>query len=168
MVRVSATFGPYKLPPGTDDDEPVEGNPAHTVFERNERVDRRKRYLVAGGPAAVAAGAPGETRTPTPLRETDFESLGANVSILLGRQNWPVFKAVIGIFGWLSAAHLAGTFSQPPCTFTQELHNSYAREMAWREDPRRKPNGMLYLLVASAALAHPVSREWKGYWQRSH
>ena len=31
---------------------------------------------------------------------------------------------------------------------------------------RRKPNGMLYLLVASAALAHPVSREWKGYWQR--
>ena len=46
------------------------------------------------------------------------------------------------------------------------LH-SYAREMAWREDTRRKPNGMLYLLVASAALAHPVSREWKGYWQRS-
>ena len=45
------------------------------------------------------------------------------------------------------------------------LH-SYAREMAWREDTRRKPNGMLYLLVASAALAHPVSREWKGYWQR--
>ena len=34
--------------------------------------------------------------------------------------------------------------------------------------PRRKPNGMLYLLVASAALAHPVSREWKGYWQRSN
>ncbi len=32
---------------------------------------------------------------------------------------------------------------------------------------RRQPNGMLYLLVASAALAHPVSREWKGYWQRA-
>ena len=45
------------------------------------------------------------------------------------------------------------------------LH-SYAREMAWREDTRRKPNEMLYLLVAGAALAHPVSREWKGYWQR--
>ncbi len=27
--------------------------------------------------------------------------------------------------------------------------------MAWREDTRRKPNGMLYLLVASTALAHP-------------
>ena len=47
------------------------------------------------------------------------------------------------------------------------LH-SYAREAAWREDNRRRPNGMLYLLVAGAALGHPVSREWKGYWQRSH
>jgi hypothetical protein len=43
---------------------------------------------------------------------------------------------------------------------------AYAREMAWREDTRWKPNGMLYLLVASTALAHPVLREWKGYWQR--
>ena len=38
--------------------------------------------------------------------------------------------------------------------------------LALRRNTRRKPNGMLYLLVASAALAHPVSREWKGYWQR--
>jgi len=45
------------------------------------------------------------------------------------------------------------------------LHQ-YANEMAWREDHRRKPNGDLYQLVAGAALAHSVSREWKGYWQR--
>jgi len=43
---------------------------------------------------------------------------------------------------------------------------SYANEMAWREDTRRKPNGTLYLLAAGAALGHPVSRQWKGYWQR--
>ena len=46
------------------------------------------------------------------------------------------------------------------------LH-SYAREAAWREDYRRRSNGTLYLLVAGAALGHPVSREWKGYWQRT-
>jgi len=46
------------------------------------------------------------------------------------------------------------------------LH-AYANEMAWREDHRRKPNGALYQLVAGAALAHSVSREWKGYWQRA-
>ncbi|MCH7540026.1 MAG: IS1595 family transposase [Proteobacteria bacterium] len=44
---------------------------------------------------------------------------------------------------------------------------AYANEMAWRENNRRRPNGALYLLATSAALAHPVSREWKGYWQRS-
>lgn len=42
---------------------------------------------------------------------------------------------------------------------------SYAREMAWRENHRRVSNGELYLMAAGAALAHPVSRQWKGYWQ---
>jgi hypothetical protein len=44
---------------------------------------------------------------------------------------------------------------------------SYANEAAWREDNRRKPNGTLYLMAVNAALAHPVSRQWKGYWQRA-
>lgn len=46
------------------------------------------------------------------------------------------------------------------------LHH-YANEMAWREDNRRVDNGTQYTMVAAAALAHAVSREWKGYWQRS-
>jgi transposase-like protein len=45
--------------------------------------------------------------------------------------------------------------------------NAYAAEMGWREDHRRVSNGQQYLAVASAALTHPVSRQWKGYWQRS-
>ncbi len=44
---------------------------------------------------------------------------------------------------------------------------AYASEMAWREDHRRVSNGEQYLMVASAALAHPVSRQWKGYWQKA-
>ena len=43
---------------------------------------------------------------------------------------------------------------------------SYASEMAWREDNRRRSNGAQYLTVVGAALKHPVSRQWKGYWQR--
>jgi hypothetical protein len=42
--------------------------------------------------------------------------------------------------------------------------SSYAAEMAWREDNRRISNGEQYLMVINAALAHPVSRQWKGYW----
>ncbi|MDE3180512.1 MAG: IS1595 family transposase [Acidobacteriota bacterium] len=43
---------------------------------------------------------------------------------------------------------------------------AYAREMAWREDNRRQPNGMLHEMATGAALAHPVSRTWAAYWQR--
>lgn len=45
--------------------------------------------------------------------------------------------------------------------------NAYAREMAWREDNRRVSNGVQYLMAADAALKHPVSKQWCGYWQRS-
>ena len=44
--------------------------------------------------------------------------------------------------------------------------DAYAAEMAWREDNRRVSNGEQYLMAVNAALAHPVSRQWKGYWQR--
>ena len=45
--------------------------------------------------------------------------------------------------------------------------NAYASEMAWRDDHRRFSNGVQYLAMTSAALGHPVSRAWKGYWQRA-
>ena len=44
---------------------------------------------------------------------------------------------------------------------------AYAAESAWREDRRRMPNGALHLAATGAALAHPVSRVWAGYWQRN-
>jgi len=39
--------------------------------------------------------------------------------------------------------------------------------MAWREDRRRMPNGAQHHAATAAALSHPVSRMWAGYWQRS-
>lgn len=44
--------------------------------------------------------------------------------------------------------------------------SAYANEMAWRENFRRVSNGEQFLMIADAALSHPVSRQWKGYWQR--
>jgi transposase-like protein len=43
---------------------------------------------------------------------------------------------------------------------------AYAVEMAWREDNRRMANGALHQAATGAALGHPVSRVWAGYWQR--
>jgi len=38
--------------------------------------------------------------------------------------------------------------------------------MAWREDQSHKSNGGQFLLITAATAAVPVSRKWKGYWQR--
>lgn len=43
---------------------------------------------------------------------------------------------------------------------------AYATEMAWREDNRRVSNGGQFAQVVAASVAAPVSRQWKGYWQR--
>lgn len=44
---------------------------------------------------------------------------------------------------------------------------AYATEMAWREDNRRIANGTQFSMAVDAAAAAPVSRQWKGYWQRT-
>jgi transposase-like protein len=59
-------------------------------------------------------------------------------------------RAEIGIHHKISGVYLA----------------AYANEMAWRENNRRVSNGAQYLGVTAAALNAPVSRQWKGYWQR--
>ena len=43
---------------------------------------------------------------------------------------------------------------------------AYAAEMDWREDNRHVSNGEQYRSIVTAAARHPVSRQWKGYWQR--
>jgi hypothetical protein len=48
----------------------------------------------------------------------------------------------------------------------QYLHQ-YANHAAWLEDNRRTDNGTLAHIVLSNAMGAPVSRSWKGYWQRA-
>jgi transposase-like protein len=43
----------------------------------------------------------------------------------------------------------------------------YANHAAWLEDHRRFDNGALTNMALGLALRHPVSRRWKGYWQRN-
>jgi hypothetical protein len=38
--------------------------------------------------------------------------------------------------------------------------------MNWWEDYRRISNGEQYRAIVAAAALHPVSHQWKGYWQR--
>ena len=43
----------------------------------------------------------------------------------------------------------------------------YANQAAWLEDHRRTDNGSLAYGLAANAMERPVSRAWKGYWQRA-
>jgi transposase-like protein len=60
-------------------------------------------------------------------------------------------RAEIGIHHHISGPYLA----------------TYAAEMDWREDNRRVSNGEQYLALIAAVSKHPVSKQWKGYWQRA-
>jgi len=42
----------------------------------------------------------------------------------------------------------------------------YANDACWREDNRAVDSASNYAQVLTLAGAHPVSRQWKGYWQR--
>lgn len=42
----------------------------------------------------------------------------------------------------------------------------YVEEVAWREDHRKLSNGDQWRLLLAAGSQQPVSRRWKGYWQR--
>jgi hypothetical protein len=44
----------------------------------------------------------------------------------------------------------------------------YANHAAWMEDHRRRSNGANAFSLLGASLEHPVSRNWKGYWQRNN
>lgn len=44
--------------------------------------------------------------------------------------------------------------------------DAYAAHAAWLEDHRDESNGRLADRLIGRALASPVSRSWKGYWQR--
>ena len=48
----------------------------------------------------------------------------------------------------------------------QYLHQ-YANQAAWLEDNRRKDNGALAFGLVQNAMGCPVSRAWKGSWQRA-
>jgi hypothetical protein len=46
------------------------------------------------------------------------------------------------------------------------LLHAYANECAFRENNRRNDNGRNWTLATAAALAHPKSATWAGYWHR--
>jgi hypothetical protein len=75
--------------------------------------------------------------------------------------------------GWISTNHAESFFSRLRRVELGTHHKIagpytlyYANDACWREDNRRLDGQAKHLKVLSLAAAHPVSRVWKGYWQR--
>jgi transposase-like protein len=51
--------------------------------------------------------------------------------------------------------------------FWKQYAQAYNCECAWREEHRRHSNGDQLLLMLAAALNHPASKQWRGYYQRT-
>lgn len=48
----------------------------------------------------------------------------------------------------------------------RKAYISASAAVAWGEDHRREANGAQFVGIVKLAATNPVSRQWKGYWQR--
>jgi transposase-like protein len=51
--------------------------------------------------------------------------------------------------------------------FSPQHFPEYAGELAWKRDFAKKPLSDKVMMILSLCLCSPVSRKWKGYWQRA-
>ena len=166
-----------------------------TIRQENrveERVDRRLKRHQSPNRRAVVVMRERRGRTLPMVFKSEAESVrtiaervkpGAKVYA----DEATVWDALEGIFKTHRINHSVAFSDEGACTnqaesyfsrlrrselgvhhhFSPQYLHQYASEMAWREDNRRVSNGEQYLTVSRLALAHPISRYWKGYWQRS-
>ena len=160
---------------------------------REDRVDRRRKAYQTGKRQVVVAirehGPKGETLTHVAKSEAEgvpfvLGNVGPGVTIHADEAgHWDALEAryLTKRINHSEAYSLDGACTNAAESFFSRLRRAevgihhhiagpylaaYASEMAWREDNRRISNGEQFLLATSSALAHPVSRVWKGYWQR--
>lgn len=160
--------------------------------EKHERLDRRLRETQTGKRQVVVAmrERDGETRTFVGKREAEGVALvAANVAagaVIHADEatHWDALEARYAThrINHSEAYSLAGACTNMAESFFSRLRRAevgthhhiagqylaaYAAEMAWREDFRRTSNGKQFGMIVAAAMAAPVSRQWKGYWQRA-
>jgi len=159
---------------------------------KGHRVDRRRTENQTGKRQVVIVARERNGKTLTFVTKSEDEGVrGLHDRIALGStifadeaSHWDAFHAryvTKRINHSVAYSHNGASTNQAESFFSRlrraeiGIHHkiagpylaAYAAEMDWREDHRRVSNGEQYGLVVRAALTHPVSQVWKGYWQRS-
>jgi transposase-like protein len=163
----------------------------HTKQEniKADRKDRRREVPAKRQSVVVARERDGKTRTFVVAKESDaialIRSVVAPGSIVHADEagGWDMLHAHYEMrrINHSVAFSLDGACTNQAESYFSRLRRAeigqhhhvsgkylaaYAVEMAWREDNRRMPNGAQHQAATGAALGHPVSRVWAGYWQR--
>lgn len=160
--------------------------------EKAERVDRRLKENQTGARRVVVALREREGRTPPFVAMTEGEGVALaqeNVSRMAAMSadeasHWDVLHMGYNVdrvnHSEIYSDH--GKHTNMVESFFSRLRNmiqgqhrgvspkylhQYANHSAWLEDNRRTDNGTLAHIVVSNAMDAPVSRIWKGYWQRA-
>ena len=160
--------------------------------QRKDRVDRRTLNAQSGKRQVVVAMREREGETRTFITKTEREGV-ALVAANVHRDatvhadeatHWDTLSAryLTKRINHSQAYSLDGACTNQAESFFSRLRraefgthhhvagkylSAYAAEMAWREDNRRVANGEQFGMIVGAAMAAPVSRQWKGYWQRA-
>jgi hypothetical protein len=141
------------------------------VMELRERTARTLAAVVPGEQSDVAWDlVRRHVRAPAELRADEH----------------PAYNDLPGLFPTVRNNHSVAYVSEPGASTNQAesffsrvrkagagIHHRmsgkyldwYVADLAWREDMRRHPTSWLCRAVLAKALAHPVSRNLKGYWQ---
>ncbi len=153
-----------------------------------DRIDRRLAQNQSGKRRVVvdARERRGRTKTTVTRQEADGVALVAKVvrpgSVVHADEagHWDALHAK---FDTMRINHSEAYSLNGACTNQAESFLARLRRMvdgqhhhvsprhlhqyaAWMEDHRRLDNGTLARRALRLALLHPVSRDWKGYWQR--
>lgn len=159
--------------------------------ERKDRKDRRKKINQSGKRQVVVAMRERKGRTLTYVTRTEAEGV-ALVAKNTQRgttihadeaSHWDKLEAHFPIkrINHQEAYSKDGACTNQVESFFSRLRraeigthhhiagkylNSYAAEMAWREDTSRIANGTQFAMVMGAVAAAPQSSRWCRYWQR--
>lgn len=169
------------------------GGHARPANARTDRVDRRLKANRLASRRSVVALRQREGRTLTDVFQSEAEAVrfaksrvaeGAKV-IADETPHWDLLTDVFNVervnhsdaYSYFDGIHVNGAesyFARLRRMIRGQHHRvgtdslgGYAAHAAWLEDHRRQSNGALVSRAICNGLSAPVSRLWKGYWQRA-
>jgi transposase-like protein len=160
---------------------------------RTDRVDRRLKAHRADDRRSVIAVRQREGRTLTDIVRNEAEGVrfaqlkvaGGSKIVADETPHWDRLAATFDLervnhsdaYSFFDGIHVNGAesyFARLRRMIRGQHHRvgagrlgGYAAHAAWLEDHRRQSNGALIAQAISNGLSAPISRLWKGYWQRA-